>query len=150
MLADCITYARREGAERLVDVATLTGGIVVALGSTYAGLMSNDDDWAARLAQSADRTGELVWRMPLHHDYDEMIKGRYGEIVNSTTKREATALTAGEFLHHFAGDVPWAHLDIAGTAWDVRRAYFADKGATGFGVRLLVDVARGEATPRSS
>jgi leucyl aminopeptidase len=150
VLADCITYARREGAERLIDIATLTGGIVVALGSTYAGLMSNDDGWATRLEESADRTGELVWRMPLHHDYEEMIKGRYGEIVNSTTKREATALTAGEFLHHFAGDVPWAHLDIAGTAWDVRRAYFANKGATGYGVRLLVDVARGEATPRSS
>jgi leucyl aminopeptidase len=145
VLADCISYARREGAQRLVDVATLTGGIVVALGSTYAGLMSNDDAWAGRVEDAARRTGELVWRMPLHRDYAEMIKGRYGEIVNSTTKREATALTAGEFLHHFAGDVPWAHLDIAGTAWDVRRPYFADKGATGYGVRLLVDVARGGA-----
>ncbi|MGH2882787.1 MAG: leucyl aminopeptidase family protein, partial [Solirubrobacteraceae bacterium] len=142
VLADCISYARREGAQRLVDVATLTGGIVVALGSTYAGLMSNDDAWAERVEDAARRTGELVWRMPLHRDYVEMIKGRYGEIVNSTTKREATALTAGEFLHHFAGDVPWSHLDIAGTAWDVRRPYFADKGATGFGVRLLVDLAR--------
>jgi len=143
VLADCIAYARREGAERLVDVATLTGGIVVALGSTYAGLMSNDDAWARDVLAAADRTGELVWRMPLHHDYAEMIKGRYGEIINSTTKREATALTAGEFLHHFAGDVPWAHLDIAGTAFDVRRSYLADKGATGYGVRLLVDLARG-------
>ncbi|HEY1517702.1 MAG TPA: leucyl aminopeptidase [Solirubrobacteraceae bacterium] len=145
VLADCISYARREGAERLVDVATLTGGIVVALGSTYAGLMSNDDAWAQQVERSAERTGELVWRMPLHREYVEMIKGRYGQIVNSTTKREATALTAGEFLHHFAGDVPWAHIDIAGTAWDVHRAYYADKGATGFGVRLLVDVARGDA-----
>jgi len=150
VLADCISYARREGAQRLVDVATLTGGIVVALGSTYAGLMCNDDAWAGRVADAARRTGELVWRMPLHRDYAEMIKGRYGEIVNSTTKREATALTAGEFLHHFAGDVPWAHLDIAGTAWDVRRPYFADKGATGYGVRLLVDVARGGGQPAGS
>jgi len=92
--------------------------------------------------QAAERTGELVWRMPLHQDYADMIKGRYGQIANSTTKREATALTAGEFLHKFAGDVPWAHLDIAGTAYDVRRPYFADRGATGFGVRLLVEVAR--------
>jgi len=149
VLADCIAYARREGAERLVDVATLTGGIVVALGSTYAGLMSNDDAWADDMLAAGDRTGELVWRMPLHHDYAELIKGRYGQIVNSTTKREATALTAGEFLHHFAGDVPWAHLDIAGTAFDVRRPYLADKGATGYGVRLLVDVARGGAAPSS-
>ncbi|HTP20523.1 MAG TPA: leucyl aminopeptidase [Solirubrobacteraceae bacterium] len=143
VLADCISYARGEGAERLVDVATLTGGIVVALGSTYAGLMSNDDAWAAQVEEAAQRTGELVWRMPLHRDYAEMIKGRYGEIANTTAKRDATALTAGEFLHHFAGDVPWAHVDIAGTAYDVRRPYFADKGATGFGVRLLVDAVRG-------
>jgi len=147
VLADCLAYARREGAQRLVDVATLTGGIVVALGSTYAGLISNDDAWAGRVEESARRTGELVWRMPLHREYAEMIKGRFGEIVNSTTKREATALTAGEFLHHFAGDVPWAHLDIAGTAWDVRRPYFADKGATGYGVRLLVDLVRGDGQP---
>ena len=143
VLADCISYARREGAQRLVDVATLTGGIVVALGSTYAGLMSNDDAWASDVLAASSRTGELVWRMPLHPDYAEMIKGRYGQIVNTTAKRDATALTAGEFLHHFAGEVPWAHLDIAGTAYDVRRPYFADKGATGFGVRLLVDLARG-------
>lgn len=142
VLADCLSYARREGAARLVDVATLTGGIVVALGSTYAGLMSNDDAWATEVLGAANRTGELTWRMPLHADYAEMIKGRYGQIINSTTKREATALTAGEFLHHFAGEVPWAHLDIAGTAYDVRRPYFPDKGATGFGVRLLVELAR--------
>jgi leucyl aminopeptidase len=142
VLADCISYARREGAERLVDVATLTGGIVVALGSVYAGLMSNDEDWARHVLHASERTGEMLWRMPLHPEYAEMIKGRYGQIVNNTAKREATALTAGEFLHNFAGDVPWAHLDIAGTAYDVRRPYYAHKGATGFGVRLLVDVAR--------
>ena len=145
VLADCLSYARREGAQRLVDVATLTGGIVVALGSTYAGLMSNDEAWATDVLAAADRTGELTWRMPLHPDYAEMIKGRYGQIVNTTAKREATALTAGEFLHHFAGEVPWAHLDIAGTAFDVRRPYFPDKGATGFGVRLLVELARTQA-----
>ena len=95
-----------------------------------------------RVESAADRTGEIVWRLPLHREYADMIKGRYGQIVNSTTKREATALTAAEFLHNFAGEVPWAHLDIAGTAYDVRRPYFADRGATGFGVRLLVEVAR--------
>src|SRR5436305_8606381 len=110
VLADCLSYARREGAQRLVDVATLTGGVVVALGSTYAGLMSNDDAWASTVEASARHTGELVWRVALHPDYAEMIKGRYGQIVNSTTKREATALTAGEFLHRFAGETAWAHL----------------------------------------
>ena len=140
VLADCISYARREGCERLVDIATLTGGIVVALGSTYAGLMSNDDQWADQVAASAAGTGELIWRMPLHPQYADMIEGTYAQLINSTERREATALTAAEFLHHFAGDTPWAHIDIAGTAWDAHRPYF-DEGATGFGVRLLVDVA---------
>jgi leucyl aminopeptidase len=143
VLADCLSYALREGADRIVDIATLTGGIVVALGSVYAGLMSNDDGWAAAVASSAQRTGELVWRMPLHPDYAEMVKGRYAQITNMTERREATGIAGAEFLHHFVGEVPWAHLDIAGTGYDVRKPYFTDKGATGFGVRLMVDVARG-------
>jgi leucyl aminopeptidase len=142
VLADCICYALREGCDRLLDVATLTGGIVTALGSTYAGMMSNDDDWAARLDDCANATGELVWRMPLHPEYAEMVKGRYAQLTNATERREATPITGAELLHHFADGKPWAHLDIAGTAYDVRRAYFADKGATGFGVRLLVQLAR--------
>jgi len=140
VLADCISYARREGCERLIDIATLTGGIVVALGSTYAGLMSNDDEWAQQVASSGVDTGELVWRMPLHDEYAGMIEGTYAQLVNATERREATALTAAEFLHHFAADTPWAHIDIAGCAWDAHRDYF-DRGGTGFGVRLLVDIA---------
>ena len=146
VLADCISYARREGARaarRRRDADRRDRG------RARVDVRGADEQrrrvGRARRGRRRERTGELVWRMPLHRDYAEMIKGRYGEIVNSTTKREATALTAGEFLHHFAGDVPWAHLDIAGTAWDVRRPYFADKGATGYGVRLLVDLARGGA-----
>jgi leucyl aminopeptidase len=142
VLADCLSYALHQGAQRLVDVATLTGGVVVALGSTYAGLLCNDEDWARRLADSGEATGELVWRLPLHRDYAAMIEGRYAQLTNVTERREASAITGGEFLHHFVGDTPWAHLDIAGTAYDVRRGYFADKGATGFGVRLLVELAR--------
>jgi leucyl aminopeptidase len=79
--------------------------------------------------------------MPLHPEYAEMVKGRYAQVTNHTVRREAFPVTAAEFLHHFAGELPWAHLDIAGTAWDVPRPYF-DKGATGFGVRLLVELAR--------
>jgi leucyl aminopeptidase len=145
VLADCLTYARGAGCDRIVDVATLTGGIVTALGSTYAGLMSNDDPWARLVADCAEQSGELVWRMPLHTDYAKMIKGRYARLTNVTERREATPITGAELLHHFAGDVPWAHLDIAGTAYDVRRPYF-DRGATGFGVRLMVEVARALAT----
>jgi leucyl aminopeptidase len=141
VLADCLTYARREGADRLVDVATLTGGIVVALGSVFAGLMSNDEEWAAGVAAAATASGERVWRMPLDPEYASMVKGRYAQLTNLTERREASSVTAAEFLHHFAGETPWAHLDIAGTGYDVRLPYFADKGATGFGVRLMVELA---------
>jgi leucyl aminopeptidase len=141
VLADCITYARREGARRLVDLATLTGGVVAALGSVYNGLVASDDAWADAVLRSAAATGEIAWRLPLHESYAEMVKGRYADLTNSTERREATAITAAEFLRHFAGDTPWVHLDIAGTAYDVKRPYFADKGATGVGVRLLVDLA---------
>jgi leucyl aminopeptidase len=141
VLADCLTYARREGAQRLVDVATLTGAIVVALGSTYAGLFANDDAWAAEVQNAASRAGEPVWRMPLHPDYAHLVKGQYAQLTNRPDRREAMSITAAEFLHHFAGDTPWAHLDIVGTAWNVRRRYFSGKGATGYGVRLLVEVA---------
>jgi leucyl aminopeptidase len=140
VLADCIAYARREGCDAIVDVATLTGGVVVALGAVYAGLMANDDTLAALVDRCARRAGEAVWRLPLDPAYAEMIKGRYAQVTNLTERREATAITAAEFLHHFAGDVPWAHLDIAGVADDGRRPYL-DKGGTGFGVRLLTEVA---------
>ena len=143
VLADCITYAIRAGATRLVDLATLTGGIVIALGSTYAGLFSNDDALATHVLTAAHRTGELLWRQPLHRDYARMVEGRYADITNRTERREASAITGAEFLHHFAGDVPWAHLDIAGLSDDVRRPYFVGKGATGFGVRLLVELGSG-------
>ncbi len=140
VLADCISYARRQGCDRIVDVATLTGGIVVALGSVYAGLMCNDDAWAREMERCGERTGELLWRMPLHREYAKMIKGRYAQLTNLTAVREASSITAAELLHHFAGDVPWAHLDIAGTAWDLRRPYLG-KGGSGFGVRTLVQAA---------
>jgi leucyl aminopeptidase len=142
VLADCLCYARREGCDRLIDLATLTGAVVVALGSTYAGLMANDEPWARQVRTAAGRAGEPVWELPLHPDYAEMVKGRYAQLTNRAERREAMTITAAELLHHFVGDVPWAHLDIAGTAWDVRRPYFVGKGATGYGVRLLVELAR--------
>jgi leucyl aminopeptidase len=142
VLADCLCYARQSGCDRIVDIATLTGAVEVALGSAYAGLMANDDAWADQVEAAAARAGEPVWRFPLHADYAEMVKGRYAQLTNQTERREAGAITAAELLHHFVGEVPWAHLDIAGTAWDVPRPYFVGKGATGFGVRLLVELAR--------
>jgi leucyl aminopeptidase len=141
VLADCLTYAVRDGADRIIDLATLTGGIVTALGHTYAGLMSNDDAWAGAVEEAARRTGELVWRLPLHEDFADMIKGRFAQLTNLTARTGASSITGAEFLHHFAGEVPWAHLDVAGTAYDVRRPYL-DRAATGYGVRLLVELAR--------
>jgi leucyl aminopeptidase len=142
VLADCITYARRQGCDAIVDIATLTGGITVALGSTYAGLMSNDDALADRVRTGAERAGELVWRLPLHPSYAEMVKGRFAQLTNRPERREASAITAAEFLHHFAGDVPWAHLDIAATA-DHGHTPYLDQGGTGWGVRLLAELALG-------
>ncbi len=140
VLADCIAYARREGCDAIVDVATLTGGVVVALGSVYAGLMANDDALAQEITDCGELTGERVWRLPLDPEYARMVKGRYAQIQNRTERREASAITAAEFLHHFAGDVPWAHLDIAAVGDNAHRAYL-DKGGSGFGVRLLTELA---------
>lgn len=140
VLADCITHARREGCTAIVDIATLTGGVKVALGGVYGGLFANDEALAAQLLACGERTGEHLWRLPLHPTYAEMTKGRYAQLTNRPEVREALASTAAEFLHHFTGDTPWAHLDILGVAYNSRRPYL-DKGGTGFGVRLLAELA---------
>ncbi|HEV2924092.1 MAG TPA: leucyl aminopeptidase [Solirubrobacteraceae bacterium] len=145
VLADCLYHAIAEGAELAVDLATLTGAVIVALGSTYAGLMSNDDELAGRIAAAGERTGEIVWRLPLHEEYEELIKGKYGDLDNAPEARKAGSIVGGTFLSNFVGDVPWAHLDIAGSAWDLDREYVG-KGASGYGVRLLVELARSYVT----
>jgi leucyl aminopeptidase len=142
ILADALTYSVRSlGAERVVDLATLTGAVIVALGSTYAGLISNDDDWAATVERAASASGELAWRLPLHEEYKRLTRGRIADLTNAASKRKASTIYAGSFLEEFVDDVPWAHLDIAGTSWDTGREYVGN-GATGFGVRLLVRLAR--------
>jgi leucyl aminopeptidase len=141
VLADCLHHAVSLGAERVIDLATLTGAVIIALGSTYAGLIGNDDDLAQRIVAAGERTGEIVWRLPLHEEYDELIKGTYGDLDNAPEGRKAGTIVGGAFLSNFVGDTPWAHLDIAGSAWDLGRAYVG-KGASGYGVRLLVELAR--------
>jgi leucyl aminopeptidase len=141
VLADCLCHAVAEGAEQIVDLATLTGAVIVALGSTYAGLMANDQQLAERISAAGERTGEIVWRLPLHEEYDELIKGTYGDLDNAPEARKAGTIVGAAFLSNFVGEVPWAHLDIAGSAWDLGRAYAA-KGASGYGVRLLVELAK--------
>ena len=140
VLCDCLAYAVEQGADRIVDIASLTGGIVTALGSTYAGLFATDEDLAAAVTAAGEAAGELVWRMPLHPEYDEQIKGRFADIVNSAG-RLAHPIQGAAFLRRFVGDVPWAHVDMAGTAHDTGRVYAA-KGGSGWGARLLLELAR--------
>jgi len=141
ILADALAYAVEQGAERIVDLATLTGAVVIALGSTYAGLMSNDDALAGEVLRAGEETGELTWRLPLHPEYRELMQGTVADLSNLGKKRKAGTITAAAFLEEFVGETPWAHVDIAGTSWDVGRAY-TGSDASGFGVRLLVELAR--------
>jgi leucyl aminopeptidase len=141
VLADCLSHAVDQGAQRLVDLATLTGAVIIALGSTYAGLLSNDDELTGRVSAAGERSGEIVWRLPLHDEYREMIKGRFGDLNNAPEERKAGTIIGATFLQNFVGEVPWVHLDIAGSAWNLGRAY-APKDASGYGVRLLVELAR--------
>jgi leucyl aminopeptidase len=140
LLADALAYAVDQGAERIVNLATLTGAIIVALGSTHAGLFSNDDDWYGQVEASCTATGELGWRLPLHPEYFELTKGRYADLTNAAEERKAMSIYAAEFLRQFVDDRPWVHVDIAGTAWGLGRAYVG-KGASGFGVRMLIELA---------
>jgi leucyl aminopeptidase len=141
ILADALAYAVELGAERIVDLATLTGAVLIALGSTYAAVIANDDELAAEVEQAGETTGELVWRLPLHAEYKELTKGTVADLTNAAAKRKAGTIYAGSFLEEFVGETPWAHVDIAGTAWDVGRPYTGND-ASGFGVRLLVELAR--------
>jgi leucyl aminopeptidase len=141
VLADCLTHAMNEGAERLVDIATLTGTIIAALGNTHAGLMASDDDWAEQIASAGRATGEIVWRLPLHEDYAKALDSETADVMNVNEARKAGSIIAAQFLVRFTGDVPWAHLDIAGTAWGAGKPY-TPKGGSGWGVRLFVELAR--------
>jgi leucyl aminopeptidase len=141
ILADALSWCTTEGADRVVDLATLTGAVLTALGSTYAGLISNDDEWAERVRLAGEEVGELAWRLPLHPEYKELTRGSITDLINASEKRKASTIYAASFLEEFVHGKPWAHLDIAGTAWDVGREYVG-KGATGYGVRLLVALAR--------
>jgi leucyl aminopeptidase len=141
ILADALAYAVELGAERLVDLATLTGAVTIALGSTYAAVIANDDGLAAAVARAGESSGELVWRLPLHPEFKELMKGKVADLSNLASQRKAGTITAASFLEEFVGETPWAHLDIAGTAWDVGREYTGGE-ASGYGVRLLVELAR--------
>ncbi len=138
VLADALWYCQDRFKPRfMVDLATLTGAIIVALGSEYAGMYSSDDKLAKQLAAAGEAVGEKLWRMPLHDSYDKMMDSDAADIKNISGGRDAGSITAAQFLKRFTNDVPWAHLDIAGTTWSKKDAATVPKGATSFGVRLL-------------
>jgi leucyl aminopeptidase len=141
VLADALAYAVEQGAEKLVDLATLTGAILVALGHTYAGWFSNDDAWMDTIDAAGKATGELGWRLPLHPEFEDSTKGKYADLQNVSEARDAGSIYGAEFLKRFVDGRPWVHMDIAGTAWGMKRNYVGN-GASGFGVRTLIELAR--------
>jgi leucyl aminopeptidase len=140
ILADALTYARRQGCTHLVDAATLTGAIVVALGHINVGLFANDDALRDRVLQASKAAGERMWAMPLEEEYKEYLKSAFADLAN-VGGRWGGAITAAWFLKEFAEDTPWVHLDIAGTAWLDDAKPFMAKGPTGVPLRTLVRLA---------
>jgi leucyl aminopeptidase len=138
VLADALAYANEQNPSCIIDLATLTGACIVALGNLRAGLMSTCDDLAQEVRQASERAGEKLWRLPLHKEYSDMIKSDIADIKN-LGGRFAGAITAAAFLQEFVGTTPWVHLDIAGTAWLDRNSPEMAKGSTGYGVRTLVE-----------
>ncbi len=147
VLGDALSYGTKNyRPSAVIDLATLTGACVVALGNNYAGLMGNNDSLKSRIKKASENTWERVWELPIDGDFQEQIKSKVADIKN-TGGRGGGAETAGAFLSRFVGDTPWVHLDIAGTAWTEKntanRSYL-QPGATGFGVRLLYEFLKGE------
>ncbi len=142
VLADVLTYAQRYNPSAIIDLATLTGAISVALGPHAIGLFTNDDALAQRLLRAGETAGERAWQLPLWQPYREMVKSEIADVRNAAG-RQGGAITAAAFLNAFVGDYPWVHLDIAGTAWtDSKPKAYQPKGATGVGVRLLLQALR--------
>ena len=139
VLCDVLWYIQdKYKPQFMIDLATLTGAIVIALGDLNAGMFSNNDDLCEKLNEASKKSGDPVWRLPLSADYNKMLKSPIADMQNISNGRMAGSITAAQYLERFGNDVPWVHLDIAGTAWiDGRQLPTAQKGATGFGVRLL-------------
>ena len=140
ILGDAVWYARQLGATHLIDVATLTGACIVALGKTTTGLFGTPDAWVDQVRRAGERAGERSWPMPVFDDYKELFKSEIADFGN-TGGRAGGAITAALFIKEFTGDLPWVHLDIAGTAWAEQVTPYQPKGATGVGVRTLAELA---------
>jgi len=144
VLADALAYvAKHYKPDAIIDIATLTGACAHALGPFHTGLMSQHDDLVDIVEESAEHSGDHVWRLPLSDDYKIAIKSDVADICNiGSQKYAAGAITAAHFLKNFVGDIPWVHLDIAGTAFNVPDRPYFRSGATGVGVRLMTDIAQ--------
>ena len=141
ILADALTYAHRFKPDAIIDMATLTGACIIALGNDVSGMMGTDERLISCLKAAGEATGDRVWQLPLYEQYGELIKSDIADIKN-VGGRPAGTITAGYFLKEFVGEVPWVHIDIAGTAWTKTNKPCAPKGATGAGVRLIIEMLR--------
>ena len=141
VLADAISYARTIGVSKIVDVATLTGAIRVALGTNYAGIFGNNDELTKNIIESGKIVGEKIWKLPVDHDYDHQYKSQVADFKN-TGGRDAGSITGAQFIGEFAGGIPWAHLDIAAISRTNSDKFYNRKGATGFAVRTMIQFAR--------
>jgi leucyl aminopeptidase len=139
ILADALAYARKLGATKIVDLATLTGAVSIALGDVYVAVLGTDQDWINLIIEAGKHCGEKIWQLPLDRDYREQIKSEIADLKN-TGGRKAGTITAAYFLREFVEDTPWAHLDIAGTAWNESSKPYLSAGPTGIGVRTLANL----------
>ena len=140
ILADALSYAvEKYQPACIIDLATLTGAVVVALGHQATGMMGTDDDMMTRLREAGERCAERVWQLPLFDEYSKQIKSDFADIKNTGDGRDAGSIIGGAFLKEFVGDTPWVHLDIAGMAWTREAKPYVPKGSTGWGIRLLVE-----------
>jgi len=144
VLADALWYARREGATHLLDLATLTGAMELALGDFYAGAFANEDGWMAEILAAAHTSGDHAWPFPLHPRYRRYVDSSFADLKNSSDLRQGSPVLAAEFLQEFSGEGPWAHIDMAGPGFLERSRgdYLTQRGGTGYGVRLIVELAQ--------
>jgi leucyl aminopeptidase len=143
VLADALVYTREQGATHVVDLATLTGAMSRAMGDLYAGVFSNDDAWRDQIVAAGEASGDHAWPWPMHPRFRKFIQSDFADLKNHSVRSQGIPVYAAEFLREFAGDGPWAHLDIAGPAfltWS-RGDYLWQRGGTGYGVRLLSELA---------
>jgi leucyl aminopeptidase len=144
VLADALTYAREQGATHVLDLATLTGAMEIALGDLYAGVFANDEAWLADVVEAGKASGDHAWPFPLHRRYRRYVDSSFADIKNSSDLRQGSPALAAEFLKEFVGEGPWAHIDMAGPGFLSRSRgdYLWQRGGTGYGVRLIVELVR--------